>query len=183
MPSPVSPPKNSRPQATSGLAERSDGCIYETIDKYNGHARAARAASLSPKPPLHSEKARSAARGTRLLLVARRRPILRTFAPIAGTSSQPFESRMIGNSLQHQAQAIAIVRRKTEFGPVRHDFREPVEGLAGQDAAFLVAPLRPRVGEQDEDAIDGRRRQRRDQQPRIIGKHLDVVEMTALDLR
>src|SRR5271165_7009282 len=80
-------------------------------------------------------------RFTRRKLGARPRPILRTFAPIAGTSSQPFESRMIGNSLQHQAQAIAIVRRKTEFGPVRHDFREPVEGLAGQDAAFLELRL------------------------------------------
>src|SRR5215469_6152239 len=43
-----------------------------------------------------------------------------------------------------------------------------------------MPPFWPRVGEQDEDTIDRGRRQRRDQQARIVGENLNVVEALAL---
>jgi hypothetical protein len=183
MPLPVSPPQNSRSQTKNGAAEQSEERVYETIDKYNGHARVARAVRSSPKPALHLEKARNTPSGARLLLISGRRPIIGTFAPITRTANQPFEIRVIGKPLQHPEQVVAIVRGETEFASVRHDHRQGVEGFARYNTAFLMAPLWPRVGKQDEYTIDRRRRQRRDQQPRIIGEDPNVVELTALDLR
>ena len=90
---------------------------------------------------------------------------------------------MIGDSLKHPAEVIAIIRRETQFGSVRHDCRQGIEGLARHEAAFLMAPLWPRVRKQDEHAINRRRRQRREHQPRVIDKNPDVVDVTAFDMR
>ena len=40
----------------------------------------------------------------------------------------------------------------------------------------MVPPLRPRIGEQDEDAAERCRGQRREQQPRVIGEQADIAE-------
>ena len=72
---------------------------------------------------------------------------MRAVAPIARTFNQPFEKRMFGHALEHPAEVIAIVRRETQFGSVRHNRRQGIEGLAGHKAAVLVAPLWPRVRE------------------------------------
>ena len=90
---------------------------------------------------------------------------------------------MFGDSLEHPTEIIAIIRREPEFGSVRHDCRQGIEGLAGHEAAVLVALLWPRIWKQDEDAIDRRRPQRPDHQPRVVGKNPDVVEVTAFDMR
>ena len=46
-----------------------------------------------------------------------------------------------------------------------------------------MAPLWPRVGKQDEHAINRRRRQRREHQPRVIDKNPNVVDVLAFDMR
>jgi hypothetical protein len=89
---------------------------------------------------------------------------------------------MFSDTLNHPADVIAIIRRETEFGSIRHDCRQGIEGLAGHKAAVLMAPLWPRVRKQDKYAIDRRRSQRRDHQPRVIGKNSDVVEVAAFDM-
>src|SRR5277367_4776947 len=45
-----------------------------------------------------------------------------------------------------------------------------------------MALLWPGVGEEDEDAVDRDRRQRPDQQPRIVDEQADIGEMPTLDL-
>src|SRR5437667_7451341 len=46
-----------------------------------------------------------------------------------------------------------------------------------------MAPLRPRIGKQDEDTADRRRRKRGDQQPPIISENSDIFDAAALDPR
>ena len=79
------------------------------------------------------------------MLIASRSPIFRAIAPITRTSDRPFEKRVFGHSLQHPAEIIPIICCETEFGSVRHDRSQGIEGLAGHKAAVLVAPLWPRV--------------------------------------
>ena len=79
---------------------------------------------------------------------------------------------MIGYLFEYPAEIIAIIGRQAEFGTVSHDHGQGVEGLARDDAAFRMAPLWPRVGEQDEDTIDRVRRQRLDQQAGIVGENV-----------
>src|SRR5437588_11869149 len=47
----------------------------------------------------------------------------------------------------------------------------------------MMAPLRPRVGKQDEDTVDRRRGKRGDQPPPIIVENSDIFDAAALDLR
>ena len=108
---------------------------------------------------------------------------MRAVAPITRTSNQPFEKRVFSESLEHPDKVIAIIRRETEFCSVRHDCRQGIERSAGHEAAVLVAALWPRVRKHDKDAIDRRRTQRRDHQPRVIGKNTDVVQVAAFDMR
>jgi hypothetical protein len=89
---------------------------------------------------------------------------------------------MIGYLFEYPAQIIAIIGRQAEFGTVSHDQRQNVEGLARDNAAFRMAPLWPRVGEQNEDPIDRSRRQGLDQHAGIVGEKSNVIEMQTLDL-
>jgi len=107
---------------------------------------------------------------------------LRAVAPITRTSNQPLEERVLGESLEHPDEVIAIIRCETEFGSVRHDCRQSIERFAGHEAAVLVASFWPRVRKHDKDAIDRRRPQPRNHQPRVIGKNTDVVQMAAFDM-
>ena len=136
-----------------------------------------------PKPSSHAQKGGRTTGGACLFFIARGRPICRAGAPITRTSSQPFEGWVIGDSLEHPAEIIVIIRRKTQFGSVPHDCRQCIEGLAGHKAPFLVAQLWPRVGKQDEHAINRGWRQRREHQPRVIDKNPDVGDVTAFDMR
>jgi len=104
-------------------------------------------------------------------------------APITKTSSRPLEGWVIGDSLEHPREIVVIICRETQFGSVLHSFRQGVESLAGHKASFLVAPLRPRVGKQDEDAINRRRREGCEQQSRVIDKNPDIVDVTVFDVR
>ena len=109
---------------------------------------------LAPELPPKSEKKGRTSGGPRLFLVTRRRPVRGSLAPVAGTASQPFKGRMIGNSLKRPGKEISIVGRKTQFSAIRHDPRQGVEYFAGDEAAPLMAPLWPRVGKQNEDTFD-----------------------------
>src|SRR6266404_5079363 len=169
-----------RPTARNAPARHN----HEIIDKYRGHVRAARmlcwsSPDLAPK----SEKDSLATSGLRLFLVARQRPIRRPLAPVARTVGQPLEGWVIGSSLEHPGEKIAIVGRETQFGTIRHDPRQGVERPPGHDAAPPMASLRPRIGKQDEDTVDRRRRKRGNQHPPIIGKNSDIFDAAALDLR
>src|SRR5262249_38902063 len=108
-----------RPTARNAPA----GHNHEIINKYRGHVRAARMLWSSPDLALKSEKNGLATGGLRLFLVARRRPIRRPLAPVAGSAGQPFEGGMIGSSLKHPRQKVVIVGCKMQFGTVRHDQR------------------------------------------------------------
>jgi hypothetical protein len=165
------------------LAQQSGNKTCRTINKYDGNTRVARAFPSFLKPPSQTQKDGSMPGSACLFLIARRGPVIRAVAPIARTSNQPFEKRVFGDSLEHPAEVIAIVRRETEFGSVPHDCRQSIEGVAADEAAVLVASLWPRVRKQDEDAIDRQRPQRPDYQPRIIGKNPDVVEVATFDMR
>mgnify|MGYP003694701087 CR=1 FL=1 len=155
------------------------------VDKYRGHVRAARMLCRGHLPTWRRNRRKIARRpaACAFFLVARQRPIRRPLAPVAGTAGQPFEGWVIGSSLEHPGEKIAIVGRKTQFGTIRHDPRQGVERPPGQDAAPLMAPLRPRIGKQDEDTADRRRRKRGDQQPPIIGENSDIFDAAALDPR
>src|SRR5215472_12903115 len=139
--------------------------------------------SLHPRAAAEAEKGGGAAGGACLFLIAGLRPVGRALAPVARPPRQPFEGGMIGEAFEDPAEVIAIVRSDPKSCAVGHDFRQPVEHLARQEAALMVAPFRPGIGKQNEHAIDRGRRQRRDQQPRVVGKNPDVVEAPLLDLR
>jgi hypothetical protein len=156
---------------------------HKITDKYSGHLPTARMLWSAPELPPKSEKKGRPSGGPRLFLVARRRPVRGSLAPVAGSASQPFESRMIGNSLEHPREKISIVGRKAQFAAIVHDLRQDVEHFAGNEAAPLMASLWPRVGKQYEDALDRRRRKRRDQQPRVAGEEPDVFDATTLYVR
>lgn len=135
-----------------------------------------------PWPACHSEKGRGAAGGSRLRLVAGRRPIGRALAPVGGATGQPFEIGMSGEMFEHRAEVVAFVGRETQFGIVRHDFSQGVESCARHDPAFVLPAFWPRVRKQDERAIDRGGRKRRHDQACIIGKDPNIVEPTPLDL-
>jgi hypothetical protein len=134
-----------------------------------------------PKPPSHAQKGGRTAGGACFFFIACGRPICRADAPITRTSSQPFEGWVIGDALEHPAEIIVIIRRKTQIGSVLHNCRQRIEGLAGHKAPFRVAQLWPWVRKQDEHAIDRGWRQRREHQPRVINKNPDVGDVTAFD--
>ena len=136
-----------------------------------------------PKASSHTQKGGRTTGGACLFFIACGRPICRAGAPITRTSSQPFEGWVIGDSLEHPAEIIVVIGRKTQLGSVPHDCRQCIEGLAGHEAPFLVAQLWPRVGKQDEHATNRGRRQRREHQPCVINKNPDVGDMAAFDLR
>src|SRR5215469_7742950 len=130
-----------------------------------------------------AQKGGGAAGGARLFLIAGRRPVGREVAPVARAPREPFESGVAGEALEDPAKIIAIVGGHPQLSAVGHDFRQPVEHLARKEAAFVVAPFRPGIGKQNEHAIDRGRRQRRDQQARVVSKDPDVVEAPLLDSR
>jgi len=90
---------------------------------------------------------------------------------------------VIGDSLEHPAEIIVVIGRKSQFGSVPHDCRQCIESLAGHEASFLVPQFRPRVGKQDEHATNRGWRQRREYQPCVINKNPDVGDAAAFDLR
>ena len=133
-------------------------------------------------PASHSKKGGGAAGGAGLRLVAGRRPIGRALAPVGGTAGQPFEGGVSGNVFQDPAEVAGVIGRQAQLGIVGHDFRQAVEGCVRHDSAFVLPPFRPRIREQDEDAVDRGRRQRRHDQSRVIGKDPNIVEPPQLDL-
>jgi hypothetical protein len=135
-------------------ALRSANGTYRTANKYDWHTCVARAFSSFPRPSSQTQKSGRTRGGACLFLIARRGPIFRAVAPITRTLNKPFETRVFGDPLKHPDEVIAIIRRKTEFGSVGHNCCQGIEGLAGHEAAILVAPLWPRVRKQDKDAID-----------------------------
>ena len=137
----------------------------------------------SSRAAAEAEKGGGAAGGSRLLLVAGRRPVGGALAPVARPPRQPFESAVTGEAFEDPAEVIVVVRRRPQLGAVGHDLRQNIERLAQDEAALVVAPFRPGIGKQYEHPIDRGRRQRRDQQPRVVGKDPDVVDAPLLDLR
>jgi len=135
------------------------------------------------RPPAEAQKDRGASGGARLFLVPGRRPVGGALAPVARAPRQPFQGGMTSEAFEDPAKVIAIVRGDPKFCIVGHDFRQPVEHLAREEAALMVAPFRPGIRKQDEHAIDRGRQQRRDQQARVVGKDPNVAEAPLLDLR
>src|SRR5271166_4315123 len=103
----------------------------------------------SSTTPSQSEESGAASDRSRLFLVTGRRPVVGALTPIAGTASQPVESRMIGRAFEHPAEIVAIVGREPKLGIVSHDTGQRVQGLARHEAAPLMPALWPRVGKED----------------------------------
>src|SRR5215469_17319867 len=139
--------------------------------------------SLHQRAATEAQKDRGAPHGARLFLVPGLRPVGRAVAPVAWPAGKPFEGGMTSEAFQDPAEVTAVVGRDAQFGVVGRDRRQRVEHLAREEAALVVAPFRPGIRKQDEHAIDRSRRQRRDQQPRVIGKNAYIVEPALLDFR
>ena len=137
----------------------------------------------SPRPASYSKKGGLAAGGARLCLVTGRRPIGGAPAPVGGTAGQPFEGRVSGNVFENPGEITSVIGRDAQLGIVGHDFRQPVQGCVGHDPAFVLPAFWPGIRKQNEDAIDRGRRERRDDQSRVIGKDPNIVEPPPLDLR
>src|SRR5262249_18633223 len=120
--------------------------------------------------------------GTRLLLIAGRRPVGRALAPVAGASREPDESGMRGRMLQHPDKITGIVSGKAQLGAFRHDLGQAVQCGLGDETALVVPLLWPGIRKQDENPADRSWRQRLDQQPGVIGEQADVVQSAPLDL-
>ena len=138
--------------------------------------------STAPRPAPDAKKGGPAAGVARFLLVPARRPVGRAVAPVAGPAGQPFESGVGGHPFENPAEVVALVGHESQFGTVGHDLGQLVQCRARHDPALVLPALGPRVREQDEHAVDRGRRQRRHDQPCIIGKDPNVVEPPPLDL-
>jgi hypothetical protein len=90
---------------------------------------------------------------------------------------------MSGDPLEHPAKICGRVGREPKLAVVGHDLGQAVQRLTGHDAPLAVALFWPRIGKQDEYALDRRRWERRDQQARVIGKDSDILEVPPVDLR
>jgi hypothetical protein len=170
--------RNGPPEIQSA---RADPIARQQYNEYCGVRKGFRS-SRDAWPTPHPEKDRNTSRRPCLFLISRPRPVGRAGAPVAGPAGKPLEFRVVGHPLEDPAEIATIVGRQTEFGIVGHDFGQTIKCLSRHDAALEVAAFGPRVGKEDEYSIDRSGRQRRDQQPRVIGKDPNVVEMPLLDL-
>src|SRR5215469_3524809 len=139
--------------------------------------------SLHQRAATEAQKDGGAPHGARLFLVPGLRPVGRAVAPVVPPPRQPFEGGMTSEAFEDPAEVTAVVGRDPQLGVVGRDRRQRVEHLAREEAALVVAPFWPGIRKQDKHAIDRSRRQRCDQQPRVIGEHANVVEAALLDLR
>ena len=134
------------------------------------------------RPTPDPKKGGRAAGGTRLRLIAGRRPIGGALAPVGRTAGSPFEDGVSGNAFENPREVVAVIGCHAQLGTVSHDFRQTVEGCARHDPAFVLSTFWPRIRKQDEHAADRGRWERRDHQSRIIGKDPNIVEPPLLDL-
>jgi hypothetical protein len=88
-----------------------------------------------------------------------------------------------GNVFENPAEVVGVIGRQAQLGVVGHDLCQGVEGCARHDPAFVLPTFWPGIREEDDDAIDCGRRQRRHDQSRVIGKDPNIAEPTQLDLR
>ncbi len=142
----------------------------------------ARGRLASRLAPLKSKKKGRAESGARLFLVTRRRPVGGSRPPVGRTRGKPEKSRMRQKAHENRAQIERIIGGDPEFRPLAHRVREKIEGFARQEAPLVVSPLRPRVREKKEGAVEGRGLERREKKPRIVREDANVGQILALDL-
>lgn len=89
---------------------------------------------------------------------------------------------MRGHVLQHPREIARIVGGEAQFGAIGHDAGERVERRSRDDAALVMAELRPGVGKENEDARERGVAQRGEQEARVVEKEADVGKVMLLDL-
>jgi hypothetical protein len=84
--------------------------------------------------------------------------------------------------LDHPADIARIVGGEAQLAAIDHRRGEEIERCRRDDAALVVAQLRPGIGKEDEDAGQYRLGQRRQEQPRIVYEEPDIADVLPLDV-
>lgn len=127
-----------------------------------------------PGVPTKGQERRWPAGVPGLLFIARFRPIGWTSAPIFGASGRPLEIRMRANVSKHPSQIALVIGRVAKFGPVLEHARESIERRGPDDPATMMAQFGPRIGKEDEQATNRRRRQTSDYISRVALQNSDI---------
>ena len=129
-----------------------------------------------------AEEDRPASGGQGLLLVAGRRPVVRPLPPVRRPSGQPPErdSAEVAGGVQ-PGFSMFVASRSSPPSRITPADSVAVPGI--DDPTLVVPQLGPRIGKKHEGALDCRIGQRRQEEPRVVHQHPDIVEPLRFDQR